>query len=75
MQTVALSVGDLNWIVATLGGGVLWQATVAAGGNEQWDLSNAPVACEKSERLYLTIDGDGATATVGWMGYYTGEAA
>lgn len=57
------------------GGGVLWQATVAAGGNEQWDLSNAPVVCEKSERLFLTIEGNGATATVGWVGYYTGEAA
>jgi hypothetical protein len=57
------------------GGGVLWQATVAAGGNEQWDLSDAPLPCEKSERLYLTIEGNGATATVGWAGYYTGEAA
>jgi hypothetical protein len=57
------------------GGGVLWQATVAAGGNEQWDLSDAPLSCEKSERLYLTIEGNGATATVGWTGYYTGEAA
>jgi len=57
------------------GGGVLWQATVAAAGNQQWDLSDAPLSCEKSERLYLTIEGDGATATVGWVGYYTGEAA
>lgn len=57
------------------GAGILWSATLPAGGVESWDLTDAPVTAAAGDRVWLTAEGDGATVTAAMTWYHEGEAA
>lgn len=57
------------------GAGVLWSATLPAGGVESWDLTDAPLTAAAGDRVWLTAEGNGATVTAAMTWYHEGEAA
>lgn len=57
------------------GAGVLWSATLPAGGVESWDLTDAPLTAAAGDRVWLTAEGNGATVIASMTWYHEGEAA
>lgn len=57
------------------GAGILWSATLPAGGVESWDLTDAPLTAAAGDRVWLTAEGNGATVIAAMTWYHEGEAA
>lgn len=57
------------------GAGILWSATLPAGGVESWDLADAPLTAAAGDRVWLTAEGNGATVIAAMTWYHEGEAA
>jgi len=57
------------------GAGILWSATLPAGGVESWDLADAPLTAAAGDRVWMTAEGNGATVIAAMTWYHEGEAA